>query len=206
MKQREVALAREMIEELSPPANVSIAEGIRLAVLGNVIDFFKPVDVIIEEMKRPVEFAVDDTPAFQALLARADTALFLADNAGEVFFDLPLLKRMRELTRVVYVVKPSPVQNDVTLDDITRAGLQDQVGKVMTIGAANPGVLFSEASDEFKRAFESVDVILAKGMGYYEALSELPAEGRVFHCLMAKCGPVARSLGVPLGSFVARLR
>jgi uncharacterized protein with ATP-grasp and redox domains len=43
-------------------------------------------------------------------------------------------------------------------------------------------------------------------MGYWETLSELPARGKVFHLLKAKCGPVARSLGVPLNSYVALLR
>ena len=75
----------------------------------------------------------------------------------------------------------------------------------MTTGTATPGVLFELASDEFKRAFAEADFIFAKGMGYYETLEELPAEGRIFFCLKAKCAPVARSLKVPPGSYVAKL-
>jgi damage-control phosphatase, subfamily I len=52
--------------------------------------------------------------------------LFLADNADEVFFDLPLLNRMRRTTQVIYVVKPSPVQNDLTLEDIDRPGFNNR--------------------------------------------------------------------------------
>jgi len=48
--------------------------------------------------------------------------------------------------------------------------------------------------------------VLAKGMGYWETLSELPAQGRVFHLLKAKCQPVADSLHVALNSYVALLR
>jgi len=77
---------------------------------------------------------------------------------------------------------------------------------VITTGTATPGVLLSQASAEFKRQFEAADLILAKGMGYYETLSELPGDGRVLHCLKAKCKPVADSLGVPLNSYVAMLR
>jgi len=47
--------------------------------------------------------------------------------------------------------------------------------------------------------------VLAKGMGYYETLEELPADGRIFFCLKAKCAPVAEWLKVPLFSFVAML-
>ena len=129
----------------------------------------------------------------------------MADNAGEIYFDLPLLKLMRKYTRAVYVVKQDPVQNDITLEEIRRMGLERQVGEVMTTGTATPGIDFSQASDDFKRAFESADFIFAKGMGYYETLEELPAEGRIFFCLKAKCRPVARSLKVPLNSYVALL-
>ena len=64
----------------------------------------------------------------------------------------------------------------------------------------------AKASDGFRRAFEDAGLVLAKGMGYYEGLSELPPEGRVLHCTMAKCQPVADSIGVPLNSYLAVLR
>lgn len=47
---------------------------------------------------------------------------------------------------------------------------------------------------------------LAKGMGYWETLSELAARGKVFYLLRAKCQPVASSLGVALNGYVALLR
>jgi len=123
-----------------------------------------------------------------------------------VFFDLPLLTWMRRWASVAYVVKAAPVQDDVTLEDIRRVGLEAELGEIMNTGTATPGIDFSLASAEFKREFNSADLIFAKGMGYYESLSELPAEGRVFHCLRAKCQPVADSLGVPINSYVAMLR
>jgi len=43
-------------------------------------------------------------------------------------------------------------------------------------------------------------------MGYWESLSDAPEQGKIFYCLMAKCQPVADSLGVPLNSYVALLR
>ena len=136
----------------------------------------------------------------------ASTILYLADNAGEPYFDLPLVKWMKRFAQVTYVVKPSPVQNDLTLDDVRRSGLEADLGRVTSTGVASPGVVFSLASAQFKREFESADLVFAKGMGHYEALSELSPEGRIFHCLKAKCQPVADSLGVPLNSYVAILR
>jgi hypothetical protein len=113
---------------------------------------------------------------------------------------------MRQFADVIYVVKPSPVQNDATPEDIRKAGLEAEFGKVITTGIASPGIIFSAASEEFKQEFESTDLILAKGMGHYEALSELPQQGKFFYCLMAKCQPVADSLRVPLHSYVAMLQ
>ncbi len=99
-----------------------------------------------------------------------------------------------------------PVQGDVTLEDIREAGLEGEFGRVMTTGVASPGIVFSLASAQFKQEFESADLIFAKGMGHYEALSKLSPEWKVFYCLKAKCQPVAESLGVPLNSYVAMLR
>ena len=113
---------------------------------------------------------------------------------------------MNRFSSTVYVVKAAPVQNDITVDDIYSAGLDTEFENIITTGTATPGIDFALASTEFKREFESADLIFAKGMGYYESLSELPAQGRFFHCLVAKCQPVADSLGVPLKSYVAMLR
>ncbi|MCJ7514668.1 MAG: ARMT1-like domain-containing protein, partial [Dehalococcoidia bacterium] len=149
---------------------------------------------------------IDDSKSFEAKLKQGSRVLYLADNAGEVFFDLPLITWMRRRASVAYVAKSAPVQNDVTLEDIRRAGLEDELGELLTTGTATPGIDFSQASAEFKQEFNSADFIFAKGMGYYESLSELPAEGKVFYCLRAKCQPVADALGVPLNSYVAMLR
>ncbi|PIW40244.1 MAG: hypothetical protein COW22_02815, partial [Chloroflexi bacterium CG15_BIG_FIL_POST_REV_8_21_14_020_46_15] len=73
-------------------------------------------------------------------------------------------------------------------------------------GVASPGVILDWASEQFREEFEAADLVFAKGMGHYESLSELPGQGKVFYCLMAKCRPVANSLGVPLNSYVAMLR
>jgi uncharacterized protein with ATP-grasp and redox domains len=205
MKDKEIAVARELSRQIKVESG-SFRSCLTFAALGNNIDFFRSLDLMKEEMKRQVDFVIDDSEQFEAKLKDAKRVLYLADNAGEVFFDLPLLRWMRQLASVAYVVKGSPVQDDVTLEDVRLAGLEAELGEIITTGTATPGIDFSQASAEFKREFEAADLIFAKGMGYYESLSELPAEGKVFYCLRAKCQPVADSLGVPLNSYVAMLR
>ncbi len=206
MKDKEIAVARELSGETRLEHESDFGDCLRLAALGNTIDFFRPMDVIKRDMRRQVVFAIDDSKQFEAKLKDASRVLYLGDNAGEVFFDLPLVRWMRHFAPVIYVVKASPVQNDITLEDVRRAGLEADLGEIIDTGTATPGIDFSVASAQFKHEFAISDLIFAKGMGYYESLSELPAEGRIFYCLMAKCQPVADSLKVSLNSYVAMLR
>lgn len=206
MKDKEIAVARELSNEIKSECENDFRDCLRLAALGNTIDFFRPLDVIKKDVRRQMDFAIDDSKQFEAKLKDTGKVLYLADNAGEVFFDLPLVRWMRQLALVAYVVKASPVQDDVTLEDVGRAELEAELGEIITTGTATPGIDFSVASAQFKHEFATADLIFAKGMGYYESLSELPAEGRIFYCLMAKCQPVADSLKVPVNSYVAMLR
>ena len=212
MKEREMALARELYPELSLRANGSnlykdeLRGCLQLAAAANALDFFKELGSVRDDIREPVSFVLDDSEQLEAKLKDASRVLYLADNAGELYFDLPLVKRMKRFAQVTYVVKPSPVQNDLTMGDIRRSGLESEFGRVTSTGVASPGIVFSLASAQFKREFQSADLVFAKGMGHYEALSELSPEGRSFYCLKAKCQPVADSLGVPVNSYVAMLQ
>jgi uncharacterized protein with ATP-grasp and redox domains len=212
IKEREMTLARKLYPEVSLRAKRSnlhkdeLRRRLELAAAANALDFFKDPGSITDDIKKPLGFVLDDSQQLEAKLKDASRVLYLADNAGELYFDLPLVKWIRRFTRVTYVVKPSPVQNDLTLEDVRRSGLEAEFGRVMSTGVASPGVVFPLASAQFKREFASADFVFAKGMGHYEALSELSPKGRFFCCLKAKCQPVADSLGVPVNSYVAILR
>jgi len=206
MKEKEIAISREMSRKIRSQYGDSLIDLIKFAAVGNGLDFFRPIDEVVEQMKQSVAFLIDDTNLFESRLRSARSILYLADNAGEIFFDMPLLNRMRESARVIYVVKESPVQNDLTMREIRQTGMEAEAGEVMTTGTDNPGVMWADASESFKVEFESADLIFAKGMGFYEGLTELPPNGKVFHCLMAKCGAVSRSLGVSMGNYVAFMR
>jgi uncharacterized protein with ATP-grasp and redox domains len=206
MKEREMRIARESYPDLRSRYTGNLRGCLKLAAAANVIDFFREPGSIKEDIRKAVNFALDDSERLEARLKKAGRVLYLADNAGELYFDLPLVNWMKQFARVTYVVKPSPVQNDLTLQDMRRSGMEGEFGKVMSTGVDSPGIVFSQASLQFKQEFESADLIFAKGMGHYEALSELPPEGKFFYCLMAKCKPVADSLGVPVYSYVAMLQ
>ncbi len=206
MKEVEVEMAERIYRDWDNGAQSSLLDDIVLAVRGNTIDFFKTLDEIKRGLRLPVKFAIDDIPKLETKLKESRNILYLADNTGEVLFDLNLVRRMGRYGAVTYVVKESPVQNDVCLADVERFGFAAQLPRIISTGTDTPGVDMEQASAEFKREFDNADLILAKGMGYWETLSELPGQGKVFHLLKAKCQPVAGSLNVPLDSYVAFLR
>lgn len=206
MKEAEVSLAQLLCQGWEADLEANLRSCLTLAVRGNVIDFFEDLETIKEDIARPVEFAIDNTVELERKLEAAQSILYLADNAGEVFFDLPLVTRLRDVASVTFVVKESPVQDDITLSDLERFGLVNKLPRVITTGTDTPGVDMTIASAQFKTEFKAADLVLAKGMGYWETLTELPAQGKVFYLLRAKCQPVANSLGVTLNSYVARMR
>jgi len=206
MKAGELNMAGALFKEVRSRYGDDLCSCVKLACLGNTIDFFKEPGYVASEVRRPLTFAVDHTSLLEERLTSAELVLYLADNAGECFFDLPLVKKISRMTRVVYVVKGHPAQNDITMADLSKAGLLEEMGEVMTTGSDAVGVDLGSASDGFKEHFQSADLVIAKGMANYETLSELPINGRIFHCLMAKCQPIADSLAVPLGSYVMLLR
>jgi len=206
MKDIEISVSWQLYEELKSIYNGSFLGLLKLAALGNAIDFFRPIDQIKADMRDDISFDVNMSKEFETRLRSAVKVLYLADNSGEVYFDLPLMRWMQQFSNVTYVVKSEPVQNDITVEEIEKAGLIEDFPDIGTTGTATPGVIFDQASDTFKQSYSNADIIFAKGMGYYESLSELPADGRIFYCLKAKCQPVADSLNVPLYSYVAMIQ
>jgi hypothetical protein len=59
-----------------------------------------------------------------------------------------------------------------------------------------------DCSAEFLEPFWDADVIIAKGQGNYETLSDVQAN--IFFVLKVKCSIAARSIGRPNGSWVVK--
>ncbi|MBI4330095.1 MAG: DUF89 family protein [Chloroflexi bacterium] len=213
-KKKELAVAQEvsgklyseMCKGLSGDPCLPLARCVSFALAGNAIDFFVDPETLRDNPRQePVDLGAGDIAEVTRALKRAKRVLYLADNAGECFFDWPLVQHLGSTAKTVYAVKGSPVQNDITLGDLEMAGLKSRVGRVMTTGNDFVGLDLESASKEFRREYESADLIVAKGMGYYETITELRPEGRVFFFLKAKCQPVADSLGVPLNTSLVRI-
>jgi hypothetical protein len=183
-------------------SNDRLLAAIRLAIAGNVMDFGASKEFDIEAEINEVfqrEFAIFDHAEFREYLDKAREVLFIADNAGECVFDRLLIEEMKK--PVIYVVRGAPVVNDATYEDAVQAGV-DKVALIMSSGTDAPGAVLATCSQEFRRIYDRSSFILSKGQGNYEALCN---ENRpIFFLLKAKCGVIAKDVGVNQGDIVLK--
>lgn len=207
-KQRYNEIALHLYPDLKKSveqSNDRLLMACRLAIAGNVIDFVANSEFNLLRTVRECakgEFGSFDYPQLKKKLRNSSSVLYVGDNAGEIVFDKLLVEELLMMgKRVTYVVRGGPVLNDATMEDAREIGL-DKIVEVITTGAALPGALLSESSPEFVKHFKKADIIISKGQGNFEALSDEP--GPIFFLLKAKCVPIARELGVKQGAMIFR--
>jgi len=174
---------------------------VKLAIAGNIIDFGADIQFDVEETIEDIltkKFAINDYPSFVESLEDSENILYLADNAGEVGFDRILIEEIIDYADVVYAVKNKPIINDATTDDAIFCGI-DSIAKIVTT-SDTPGTILERCDPEFVDIYRSADMIISKGQGNYETLSE--AAGNIFFLLLAKCPVIAADLGVGIGDAV----
>lgn len=190
---------RQLIDNSPDPIDTAI----RIAIAGNIMDFGVMEDFgnLHDTIDRVLNqsFAIDHTKELKELLQSSEHVLYLADNTGETVFDRALIERLQ--IPVVYGVKDSPVLNDATEQDAIDAGL-DKLACILSNGSDAPGTLLESCSREFRTAFEQAPVVIAKGQGNYESLSN--AGSKVFCLLQIKCPVIGEDIGAEKGSIVCR--
>ncbi|KXB04399.1 hypothetical protein AKJ49_02145 [candidate division MSBL1 archaeon SCGC-AAA382A03] len=183
---------------------------IKTAVLGNYFDFsVSEHEIGFSTLKEKFRSALDmdinhdESETVTCQIFSSDKILYLLDNPGEAILDQLLLKEiLKNGCRISIAARSGPVQDDVTLEMAEELNLS-KFGNLIPAGQS-PGVNPKKAPKELKRELDSADVIISKGQGNYEILSEFESsyKGRLAYLLMSKCEPVSASLGVPKGSMV----
>ncbi len=176
---------------------------VRLAIAGNIIDFGVNItidqtvieDTITATMAEPL---VGDLDNLENAIFSAVNILYLGDNTGEIVFDKLLINRC-PIDRVTFAVRGMPIINDATMEDAVMTGMTDLVD-VVDNGSDAPGTILEQCSDDFKKVFEAADLIIAKGQGNYESLSD--SSKKIFFLLKAKCPVVADQIGCHVGASI----
>ena len=198
--QRLIPMVNELIEK-----DESLENYVKIAVAGNVIDFGaldKNTDME-SLLKRQItrKPAINETKSLDMDLKKAKNILFLTDNGGEIVFDKLLIKKIKEDydVNITVALKENPILNDALIPDAEKLNI-DKYAHIISTGASSVGVVKDYISKELKEYMDSVDLIISKGMGNYEGLTEMHIETPVFFLLTTKCNVISREIGVPLGS------
>lgn len=205
----DVALA--MYPELKKLVNESatpLLSAVRLAIAGNVIDFAIGRDFDLEKTISSVQekdFKIYHFSEFVRTLERSQNITFLADNTGEIVFDKILLETIMSeynIKKILFAVKAAPIINDATLEDARYVGVDKLPGlELIEVGVGIPGIGMERTSEEFLSLISNSDMVISKGQGNYEALSE---HEEIFFLLMVKCPVIASDLGVNIGDIILK--
>lgn len=185
-------------------ADDPLAVAVRLAIAGNIIDYGTNSEVsqdkvehaIAESLSRPLDAQVLEE--LREAIDKSENILYLGDNAGEIVMDRLLVEQLpRE--KITFVVRGGPILNDALIEDAETVGLADIVS-VITNGSDAPGTILEDCSEDFRRRFEDAGLIISKGQGNFETLSDV---GRgIFFMFQPKCNVLVEHLGREKGSLV----
>jgi hypothetical protein len=205
VKRESNELALGMLPELRRRVSESaepLRTAIRIAIAGNIIDFGAMIDFDLSRTVEEVlnkEFRYDDYDRLVEVLENADSILYFFDNAGEIAFDVLLIEQLLKIKdyHITAVVKAGPIINDATEEDLDYVGLRDMVTEIRYLSNGEQG--YERSSPEVGRWIDEHDVVISKGQGNYEGLSEWKG---IFYMLMVKCPVIARALNAKVGDVV----
>lgn len=190
---------RQKIETSENP----IATALMYARIGNYIDYGAMSDVdenVLLALFDDAKLSDRDQnviASFMTQCERADNFLLIADNCGEIVLDKLFLEQMHQKfprLAISVMVRGGEVLNDVTREDAAYVGI-DAFARVVSNGLPIAGTVYEMLSDEGKEAIDQADVILAKGQGNYESLSQT---GRhIFYSFLCKCELFTNKFDVP---------
>lgn len=147
--------------------------------------------------------AIDDSQRLYNTIS-GKNVMYILDNAGEAAIDMYVVKYLRNFAKEIYVgARQGPILNDVTVDEAKKLGFSNVCDMLFPVGSF-VGTMIDRATEQFKRLYKKTDIIIAKGMGNYETLTEYAPEKPTFILMKAKCKPIADSLSIPQGRLVIK--
>ena len=191
--------SKRIIERSPMPLETAV----RLAIAGNIIDLGPNSEIDPSGLDDAIGHALSgrllgNIGLLEGAVRSAENILYLGDNSGEIVFDRLLIEQL-PVDKVTFAVRGSPVLNDATMADAEETGMTALV-QVVDNGSDAPGTILEECSDVFRRQFDKADLVISKGQGNYETLSD--AEKDIFFILKAKCPVIAQHIRCDLGSLV----
>lgn len=173
-----------------------LGDAMKVALAGNSLDLLhlpkeEALPTAMRALREPIE--VDERRKAIARINNAEEVIYVADNAGEVFFDRFLVEELCKRNKEVrYVVRASPMSNDATEEDAREAGIH-KFAKIEKFGGYG------------YKAEEEHPLIISKGHAGWVTLSEGKPEDIIFIVKVKRCSIIASSLGVKPGNGVIKV-
>lgn len=198
--------AKELVMNSDDP----VLESLKLAIGGNSMDAMlsaseESAERMVEDLSRAV-IRMEHVGQLKERLKGAGRVVYLADNCGEIVFDKLLIEVIRQAydIHVIFVTRTLPVLNDATLEDALAVGV-GAVAQVMENGIAEPlpGTMLDKVTPELRMLIEGSDLVISKGGGNHDALSEeKDLTGRISFLFQAKCHPYCTMHQLPRGALI----
>ncbi len=200
-KDREFETARAAAAALAPFFPDTLEGALRSSAFGNGGDFF------LEHRYDTREFLfTGDVDKIARAVYISTDVLILGDNPGDFVFDQPLVRLLKKQGKhVFYAVKEHPVQNDMSMADVRRFRAAEMCPDIISTGTDEVGIRKEEMKGGIRRLWEKGALVMAKGMGNYETVSEFGREGTVVYIMKVKCESVAEALRRSVGEYIAIL-
>jgi len=186
-------IAKEMVLNSKDP----FLGAIKLAIAGNSIDAMTDVkgeapEEIIEKW-HGLEIDTRNINGLKERFNKARKVVYFGDNCGEVVFDKLLIEVLieRHPIEITYVTRTLPIMNDATLKDALSIGM-GKVADILENGIPEhlPGTFLKRVPPELKTVIERSDLVISKGGGNYDSLTEEKGlKGKVSFLFLAKCYP-----------------
>ena len=192
---------------------------LKLVVAGNIIDYSSErvvkklnanPDYFSESLRAAVDtdFSIDCYSVFceKVIDGESQQILWLADNDGEVIFDVAFIQDLIECGhRITIVGKVDNASNDATLADLQeiinlsqfrelQTAVQDGVVRLMSSGAQTIGTNLYQGTPEFFNALLETDLVISKGQGNFFTTPGWAKD--TFYLLLSKGVTAEQSTGV----------
>ena len=199
-------VAKELVGKAADP----FVTALKLAIVGNSLDAMVSVkDDTAEGLVKSLDslsINVEHVKTFRERLSKARTILYFTDNCGEIVFDKLFLETLHTLydVKVTAVTRTVPILNDALLKDAEQVSLSS-VATLMENGIrdAIAGTVVAEVSPRVRSLIDESDLLIAKGVGNYDAFTEETwLKGKLTMLFHGKCHPCCDPQGAPLGGLV----
>lgn len=185
--------SEDVLEQMIASADEPLKEALRLARIGNYIDFGALNEVnektLAELFAESENDTVDETEwaALKADLQKAKTLVYLTDNCGEIVADKLFIKEIQKVypgLDIAVIVRGQDVLNDATMEDAKAVGLTE-IAKVIGNGSAIAGNSLGYISAEAEELIRTADVVISKGQGNFESLNGCGLN--IYYLFLCKC-------------------